>query len=178
MSKIKLYIATSLDGFIAREDGSLDWLHAIPNPKEIDYGYADFYNTIDTIIMGRNTYNEILGFGVEWPYEKCKSYVITRDTEFSPTTKNTEVINALNTSILKELKHQASKDIWVVGGGVIISQLLNIDEIDEMILCLIPTIIGRGIQLFPNHPKETSFELKDTKRYDTGIINLLYKKRA
>jgi len=77
MSSIKLYIATTIDGFIAREDGSLDWLEELPNPNQINYGYTDFYATVDKVAIGRKIYEEVLGFGVNWPYEDCKTYVIT-----------------------------------------------------------------------------------------------------
>lgn len=70
-SKIKLYVASSLDGFIARKNGELDWLMEHPNPNQLDYGYAEFLNGIDTVLMGRKTYEEILAFDVEWPYADC-----------------------------------------------------------------------------------------------------------
>lgn len=77
MKKTKLFIATSIDGYIARKDGTLDWLDAIPNPDQLDYGYYAFYETVDTILMGRKTYEEVLGFGVDWPYPDCKTYVVS-----------------------------------------------------------------------------------------------------
>ena len=76
MPKIKLYIAATIDGFIAREDGSLDWLNNHPNPDQLDYGYADFMSRIDTVIMGRKTYEEVLGFGVEWPYGSLRDRLL------------------------------------------------------------------------------------------------------
>ena len=77
--KLKLYIAASLDGYIARPDGSLDWLEGLPNPKKIDYGYQKFYQSIDMVILGRVTYEEILGFGVDWPYGGCKAWVVSQN---------------------------------------------------------------------------------------------------
>ncbi len=94
LKQVRLYIACSLDGFIAKKDGSLDWLDAIENPNEDDYGYNDFYSRIDTIVMGRKTYEEILGFGVEWPYNDCQTYVVSsKDLKIS--TDNTTLISDL-----------------------------------------------------------------------------------
>lgn len=93
MSKTTLYIATTLDGKIARKDGRLDWLFALANPNQIDHGYADFLKSIGTTIMGKNTYNEILGFGVEWPYNGLDSYIVTTNKEFEAKTPETYIIS-------------------------------------------------------------------------------------
>lgn len=177
MTKIKLYIATSLDGYIAREDGALDWLDAIPNPEKIDYGYTDFIKTIDTVIMGRKTYEEVLGFGVDWPYPDSTTYVLTSDVNYRTKTENTKVLNEVSIETIELLKKQSKKDIWNIGGGEVITAFLNLGQIDEMILSMIPVILGSGIPLFPGSPKETSFELTDTCAFDTGIVNLSYKRK-
>ncbi|WP_299529103.1 dihydrofolate reductase family protein [Ulvibacterium sp.] len=177
MSKIKLYIATSLDGFIAREDGSLDWLYALPNPNQIDHGYADFFESIDTIIMGKGTYEEILGFGVEWPYSNCQTYILTTDKNFKAKTEKTKIIHQVNNPVVEQMKSNADKDIWIVGGGKTITHFIDLELIDEMILCLIPTILGKGIKLFPNNPKETTFELRKSETFETGVVNLTYERK-
>ena len=94
MGKVILYIATTLDGKIARNNGSLDWLYALPNPNQIDHGYAKFIDSIGTTIMGRKTYDEIISFGVDWPYKEMKSYVATNNESFSPETPNTWIISS------------------------------------------------------------------------------------
>ena len=83
MKKIKLYIAVSIDGFIAKENHSLDWLNELPKIEGLAYGYNDFYNDIDVVIMGRRTYKEILGFDVDWPYENCKSFIVTSKKNYN-----------------------------------------------------------------------------------------------
>ena len=85
MRKIRLYIAMSLNGKIARPDGSVDWLEAIPNPDKSDYGYARFYKEIDTTIQGCNTYRQLLSWGITFPYPDKKNYVITRKGEVGNT---------------------------------------------------------------------------------------------
>ena len=173
MSNIKLYIATSLDGFIAREDGSLDWLFVVPNPNEIDHGYGDFYASVDVVVMGRKTYEEIMGFDVEWPYADSQTFVITRDTDFTTQTEKTEVMTSID---LERLKARSQKGIWLVGGGELISEFLKREAIDEMILSVVPTIIGKGIRLFPNEPPETKFQLVKAEPFETGIVNLHYRR--
>lgn len=176
MAEIKLYIATSLDGFIARKDGSLDWLYALPNPNQIDHGYADFFSGIDVVVMGKSTYEEILRFGVEWPYMNCKSYILTSDKNYKPKTDNTETLNSLSKADIEKLKKVSIKGIWIVGGGKTIVQFLDAKLIDEMILCIVPTILGSGIPLFPN-PQEQSFELTKSEKFETGAVNLTYRKK-
>lgn len=178
MNKIKLFIATTLDGYIAREDGSLDWLNELPNPNQIDHGYNDFYSTIDVVVIGRKTYEEILGFGVDWPYSSNKTYIVTSKKGYQVQTENTEVIHQIDTNSILKIKENSKKNIWIVGGGEIITAFLNHNSIDEMILCMIPIILSKGIKLFPNNPKETKFELIKSEKFDTGIINLTYLKKA
>lgn len=176
MKKVKLYIATSLDGFIARKDGSIDWLEALPNPNKIDYGYMDFYETIDTVIMGRKTYDHILGFDVPWPYEKCTTYLATRESDYQPPTPQTKVIQGETGAATRSIMQEGGKDIWLVGGGQLVAFFLNEGLIDEMMLFIIPTIIGEGIPLFPSPVKESSFQLKSTEHYETGAALLHYTK--
>ncbi len=178
MTKTKLYIATTLDGFIAREDGSLDWLDELPNPNQIDYGYGEFYATIDTVVMGRKTYEEVLGFGVDWPYADCKTYIITSKSDYQTKTENSEVISQLTSETIESIKAESKKDIWVVGGGKVITALLNHGQIDEMMLCLIPTILGKGIRLFPDSPAETKFDLINAETFETGAVILTYRKKV
>jgi dihydrofolate reductase len=177
MPKIKLYIATTLDGFIAREDGSLDWLMSLSNPKEIDHGYEAFFETIDIVVMGRKTYEEVLGFGVEWPYGSCKTYVLSSDPEYSDKTPQTQVLTELNAKQIAMFREKSQKNIWVIGGGEVITRFLNLGAIDEMILSVIPIILGKGIPLFPAEPKETSFSLVGAEAFETGVVNLSYVRK-
>jgi dihydrofolate reductase len=174
MARIKLYIATSLDGHIAREDGSLDWLEKFPNPDQIDYGYADFYSTIDSVVMGRATYEQILGFDVDWPYAECNSYVVTSDREYQAKTNKTEVIHDLTSDRILELRRSSKKDIWLVGGGQLVAAFLNLGEIDEMVITIIPTIIGEGIPLFPKNANQTTFKLVNAESFESGVVQLVY----
>jgi dihydrofolate reductase len=177
MSKTTLYIATTLDGKIARKDGSLDWLYALPNPNQIDHGYGQFLSTIGTTIMGKNTYKEILGFGVDWPYVGMNSYVVTTDKDFKSTTPNTFIVATNLTEFVNDLKKKNEKDIWLIGGGQLIASFLDKELLDRMILTLIPTTIGEGIPLFPEIAKETTWTLTNVERFNTGVVNLTYDRK-
>lgn len=178
MSKIKLYIAASIDGYIARENHSLDWLTEFPNPDNLDYGYDDFYNGIDIVVIGRKTYEEILGFGVDWPYSDCTSYIVTSKNDYTPKTKNTQILNEINENTINKLKSKSNKNIWIVGGGILITSFLNLNAIDEMTLSVIPIILGKGIKLFPGKTRETKFEMIKTDAFKTGIVNITYQKKS
>jgi len=177
MAKIRLYIAASLDGFIARKDGSLDWLTDLTNPDQSDYGYGAFISEIDTVLMGRKTYDEILSFGVEWPYGNCSSYILSRSEDLKITTPNTQQLGTLDNAAIRGLKTKSKADLWLVGGGSLISEFLNLEAIDEIMLCVIPVILGSGIPLFPFNPKETALELTGSKVYSSGAVMLTYAKK-
>ena len=166
MRKIILYIASSLDGYVARENGDIDWL-----PQSDTSGYDEFYKTIDAVIMGKTTYDQVLTFG-EYPYKDKKSYVFTRNN--NPTNdENVEFISNLD-EFVKDTLSNLDRNVWLVGGGQIISSFLNNGIIDEVILSIIPVVLGKGIPLFQNIQKETKFELIKTTNYD-NFIELHYK---
>lgn len=177
MRKLKLYIACSIDGYIARKDGTLDWLDAVPNPDELDYGYGEFYATIDTTIMGSSTYKEVLGFDVPWPYTECQSYILSRKGDVEIATPSTHLVKEDIPSFIKKLKEEEGKDIWIIGGGQIIYSFLDLGLVDEMLLTLAPVILGDGIPLFPGSPLETNFELIKTEGFNSGFVNLEYRRK-
>jgi dihydrofolate reductase len=150
MRKIKLYIASSLDSYIASENGSIDWLFS-----NADYGYTKFYDSIDAILVGRKTYDQSLKFD-EYPYKGKKVYVFTRRTKGKKKNNNTHGVEYIDEDIpgfARHLVQQSSvekKDIWLLGGGEIVSILLNAGLVDEIILTIHPIILGKGIPLFSN----------------------------
>lgn len=174
MKKIKLYIAASIDGYIAGSDGDLDWLTEFPNPEKNDYGYKDFFESIDTVIMGGCTYRDILGMDVLWPYRDKRTYVVTRNPLSAK--ENIHFITENMTATFSQLKQEDGKDIWLVGGGKLTTMLLNQDLVDEMIIIYIPVILGDGILLFPDKPKESQWRLKDTVSYKNGVVQVSYMK--
>ena len=173
MKKIKLYTAVSLNGKIARKNGDVDWLDNIPNPDESDYGYYAFYNSIDTVIQGNNTYRQVLNFGIDYPYADKENYVLTRNQSLT-SDDNVTFITADHIDRIREIKQATGGDIWLVGGGQINTLLWNAGLIDEIILHVMPIIIPDGIELFDGVPSEMRLTLTETKRYYSGVMEMKY----
>lgn len=172
MKKIKLYIAASIDGYIAQGDGSLDWLMKYPVNTETNYGYDDFFDSIDTVVMGGQTYRDILDIDVVWPYKDKTTYVITRNSQ-----ESNGDIHFISENIIKailELRKKTGTDIWLVGGGKIVSMLLSHNLIDEMIITTIPVLLGNGIPLFPSAPNESVWEVQRLEKYDNNVTQTHY----
>lgn len=176
MTKTVLYIATSLDGFIARPDGNIDWLTSMPNPKNEDYGYAELLKSIGTTIMGRKTYQDIIGFGIDWPYIDMNSYVVTSNKDLQIQSPNTFLLTENLNDLIAETKDQSKKDIWLIGGGQLIKSFLDAGLIDKMIITVIPKIIGEGIPLFSETSQESNWKPVEVKLFDTGVVALTYEK--
>ena len=173
MRKIKAYIAISLNGKIARADGRVDWLDAVPNPDQLDYGYMEFYNSIGTTIQGYTTYAQVIGWEIDFPYADKKNYVLTRKQGLKPS-EYVEFISENHIDFIKELKKQDGKDIWLIGGGQVNTMLLNENLIDELIVHIMPIILPDGIELFELIPKETALKLVESKSFPTGVVGLKY----
>ena len=142
-----VFIAASLDGYIAAVDGGLDWLNEIPNPNNSDYGYNDFISKIDAIVMGRKSYEKVLTFA-SWPYEK-PVFVLSASLEngSGDVSNKVEIINGDPIAVVEQLKDRGYQNLYVDGGKVI-QNFLNADLIDEMIISRIPILLGDGISLF------------------------------
>ena len=173
MRKVIIYIASSSNGFIAKEDGDVGWLDEIPHPENADYGYTDFYKSIDTTLMGNNTYKEVLGFDVPFPYKGKKNYVFTRDPNLTKD-DNVEYVSSEMVSFVKDLKSASGKDIWLVGGGLVNSTLINNNLVDQLILHLMPYAFGQGIPIFAPDLGDTPLKLTDSQVYSSGVVELKY----
>lgn len=173
MKKIKIYIAISLNGKIAKADGSVDWLESIPVPEGSDYGYSDFYNSIDTTIQGNSTYKQILGWGIEFPYKDKTNYVLTTDTSLVDN-ENVSFISKDHIETIKTLKNESGKDIWLIGGGHANAMLMNAGLVDQIYIHIMPIVLDKGIDLFGTLLKDTHLELLQNKSYETGVMELIY----
>jgi dihydrofolate reductase len=174
MVRIKLYIACSLDGFIAREDGSIDWLNEYENNTKTDYGYSEFYASIGTVLMGRKTYEQVLGFG-KWPYEDKKVYVFTRQKEPLKREENVEFISEDIGEFVRHLKKESEKDLWLVGGAQLIKVFLKENLIQDFIIFIVPIILGSGIALFDHIGKEIRLTTGNLEKYENGLVRIDYK---
>ncbi len=165
MPKVIVYIATSLDGYIAREDGSIDWL-----PESAESGYDSFYKSVDTVVMGKTTYEQVLTFG-EYQYKDKKSFVFTRTSQKKD--GNVEFVSDVE-KFVKDGFPGAGEDVWLVGGAQIIAAFLKQKVVNEIIVTIIPVLLGKGISLFKNIENETKLELIKTVKYDK-LADLHYK---
>ncbi|WP_377889156.1 dihydrofolate reductase family protein [Alkalihalobacillus sp. R86527] len=160
--KLSVYIATSLDGYIATTEDSLDWLFR--GEIEGDAGYTDFYESVDTVLIGRRTYDWVMEQEKEnYPYKGIESYVFTKTP-----VENTDHVTFINEDIAtftRELKQQDGKTIWLVGGSEIIYTLMREKLVDEFIISIAPSLIGKGIPLFKESEIELDLFLKDVKQY-------------
>ncbi len=173
---IVLYIATSLDGYIAKDNGAVDWLSGHGDDPNVDNGYDDFYNTIDTVVMGRTTYEQVVNelSPDTWVYEGKKCYVASRKKHASD--KRAEFISDDVVEFVRDLKEQEGKDIWLIGGGKLIDQFVKHDLIDKYIITIIPTLLGYGIPLFLEQNLEIKLRLVGMRAFD-GMVELSYVRR-
>lgn len=173
MRKVTLYIAMSLDGYIADKYGKVDWLHGHGNDGDNMDAYSDFIKDVDTVIMGWNTYHQITTelSPNEWVYEQLTSYIITHRA--LPSTDNIKFVSDDPCGIVKRLKKENGKTIWICGGGNIVQPLMQGGLIDEYHICVIPTILGSGIRLFGEFPNEIKLKLVRTQVYN-GVPELVY----
>jgi dihydrofolate reductase len=170
--KIIVYIATSADGYIARSDGSVDWLN---RPRTVgDYGMADFLKSIDTVLWGRKTYDMTLGRSKKGgSSSKIKSYVFTHNPPITKV-KGIEFVNEPIRQFAGRLRATPGKDIWMMGGGGVIASFLDAGELDEFIIHVIPVFIGEGIPFVAPAKRTTQLSLVSSHAYEDGVLRLHY----
>ena len=178
--KIIVYIATSADGFIARPDGSVDWLDD-PRLKG-SHGMGEFYKSIDTILWGRKTCDMALDFqkkGVPGAAfdTRVKNYVFTRGPLPSPAPAGVEFVSEPIKAFATRLRKKKGKDIWMMGGAGIIASFLDEGEIDEFMIHAIPTFIGEGIPLIAPGRRTVPLKLISCKKFADGVVKLHYTVR-
>jgi dihydrofolate reductase len=178
--KIIVYIAASADGFIARADGSVDWLDR-PRPKG-NYGMGAFYKSIDTILWGRKTYDMALDFqrkGVRGSAfdTKVKNYVFTRTRPTSLAPAGVEFMSEPIKAFVSRLREQKGKDIWMMGGAGIIASFLDEGDIDEFMIHVIPKFIGEGIPLVAPRHRSVPLRLISCTKFPDGVVRLHYAVR-
>ncbi|AMS27801.1 dihydrofolate reductase [Bacteroidetes bacterium UKL13-3] len=172
MRKVIVNIAVSLDGYIAHEDGNIDWLSMVEVPGE-DYGYATFYDTIDTVVMGRKTYEKLLSFGIPYPHSQKQSYIISKTLSGS---KNQSIVffNGDVKTLVTDLKQLDGKDIFIDGGAQLVQSLLKEKLIDNIVISTIPVLLGGGIRLFNGELPFQKLQLLRTKSFDSGLVQFHY----
>ena len=176
MRKLSIFIATSVDGYIAKPNDDLSFLKLVEKEGE-DYGYTQFTETIDTLIIGRKTYDYVVKEIGSSHYDNGdrEVYIITRSPR--PKVGRTTFYTGNPGDLVRELKSEEGKNIYCDGGAEVINELLTQDLIDEMIISIVPVIVGNGTRLFKDGRPEMSLELVRTETFDTGLTQLHYRRK-
>lgn len=168
MRPLVCYIATTLDGYIAGPNGEIDWLFT-----DQDYGYKEFYAGIDTVVMGRKTYDLCLSFG-EYPYPNIPNYVWSR----TPRDENGDAtfLSGDAAGWLGDLKLKAGKAIWLVGGSALVGEATARNLLDELIISVHPIVLGDGVPLFPRGLPRQKFQFIQAQSFSSGLVQLTYRR--
>jgi dihydrofolate reductase len=167
--RCSVFIATSLDGYIARSDGTFDFLSVVERPNE-DYGFAEFFATVDALVIGRNTYETALGFP-EWPYAGKRCIVLThRET---PSVHGEQFFAGAPAALVEQLALTGAQRLYVDGGAVI-RQFLAENLIDDLTLSIVPLLLGSGVSLFGAEVPEQRLRLESSQAYESGLVQLCY----
>jgi dihydrofolate reductase len=172
MPKVILYISCSLDGYLAGPENDLSFLEKVHIEGE-DYGYTTFVDGVDSVIVGRKTYQWVIDQGFEYPHADKETYIITRNDRESEGKRH--FYSGDLKQLVAELKNRSSKDIYCDGGAEIVNLMLKQNLIDEIILSVVPVILGDGTPLFKNGIPKSELTLLNSKSYASGLVQLHYQ---
>lgn len=172
----KVFIATSLDGYIAESDGKIDFLHAYPDPVNEDMGWHGFIGGVDAILMGRRTYETVISFGIDWPYQiPVFVWTSTLNETAAGLEEKVKLISG-NTRQVIDLIHQPGYTQIYIDGGQVIQALLAEDLIDEMTITTIPILLGDGIRLFGDPGRPLMFRCTEARTFSNGTVQSRYER--
>lgn len=173
--KVSVFIATSMDGYIAKKNGDIDWLTKFSPPtqenEDKDCGFSKFFSGIDVLVMGRNSYEVVSQFD-PWPYEGKR--VIVLSSTLTSVCKQAELFNGDITQLIKNFRSEGTKHIYVDGGATI-SQFLDMGLIDQLIISIIPVVLGSGIPLFSKINNDKWCRLISSQVFSNGLVQLQYE---
>ena len=174
--KVIAYLAASADGYIARPDGDVEWLNR--RPHKYDYGMKQFYSSIDTILLGRKTYDWAVDYyrKIGKPPEfdsKVPHIVFSRKPPRNPA-GGVEFVKTPVKAFMKKMRATPGKNIWMMGGGALIASFLDAGELDEFDIHLMPTLIGKGIPIVAPRHRDIELKLLQAKKYPDGVVRLRY----
>lgn len=174
MPKVVLFIATSLDGYIASSDGTVDWLF-----HDDDYGYTEFMNSLDAVVMGRKTWDQAKTFE-DIPFAGKKVFVFSSSQADLANSKDTRIrfVHGHPTTVISDILLNSPKDVWLVGGGQLIQQFIANNLIDEFRLFVHPIILGQGIPLFTQQSQRSDLTFVRSKSFSSGLVELRYQYHA
>lgn len=171
-SKVILYIAMSLDGYIARDDNDITWLSMVDRPGE-DYGYAAFIQDVGTIIMGRKTYEKVLSIGSEYLHRDKTGYVLSKSRTGAE--ENMTFYSGNLSELISKIKQEGKGHIFIDGGAEVVHAMLARHLIEECVISIIPIILGGGISLFRDGCPETKLKLLSSEAFSSGLVQLRYE---
>jgi dihydrofolate reductase len=175
--KISVFVATSLDGYIARNDGTIDWLEKANKmlPPGEDYGYNKFIESVDLIVMGRNTYDSVRKFDI-WPYENKHVIILTSKHLVTPPNLESKVsaIYATPKELIEILNDQGVRSVYL-DGGITIQSFLSEGLVDEITITLIPVLLGDGRTLFGQLSSDIQLKHVNTINYESGFVQIKYR---
>ncbi|MFC1865888.1 dihydrofolate reductase family protein [Chloroflexota bacterium] len=168
MKRIILYIAQSLDGYVAKKDGSVAWLDEFSNVPDVDYGYSELINSVDTVVQGNTTYQQFKDKHIE-----KNSYVFSHSVT-SPADDGITFVKGSTRKFVDNLDENTHHNIWLVGGPNLLASFLNEGQVDELIIFIMPVLLRNGIPLFSNLEISSNILLQSTKTYENGVVELRY----
>lgn len=171
-AKFRVYIAASVDGYIATEDGGVEWLEPFSG-EGVDYGYDAFLASIDTIVMGRKSFDQVLGFG-KWPYPGKPSIVLTHRAAPRVDIPDIHFMNGEFGPLAEDIAGQAKGDIWIMGGADVIRGFLEVGRVDKLEIFVMPVLLGRGIPLFLAADRPRPLKLVESHTWPEGVIQAVY----
>lgn len=175
MRKVILYIAASVDGYIAKPNDDLSFLSIVEQEGE-DYGYNEFINNVDTVILGRRTYDWVMSHVPEFSHADKETFVMTRTPR--PALGNTQFHTGDLKALVLSLKQKEGKNIFIDGGAEVVNSLLKENLIDEFYISIIPILLGAGIRLFREGFAEQQLQLINVKSYEKGLVQLHYASKT
>jgi dihydrofolate reductase len=167
--RVRLFIATSLDGYIAGRDGDISWRF-----DDGDYGHAAFYAGIDTVLVGRRTY-DVARTLAQWPYAGRNVVVFTRGSESGVTSPNTVATSRTPADVVAELRSRDGKDLWLAGGGALVASFVDASLIDDVIVSIHPVLLGDGVPLVAKGAPAMPLALVGERRFPSGLVQLTYR---
>jgi len=175
--KIRLFITSSIDGYIATPDGDLDWFIDYPNPERLDYGFQKFLSEIDSVILGGQAYRSLKYMDVVWPYKGKTTYIISRNLDERKNEDNIIYITDDVVNKVAAIKEDNGRDIALAGGSEITGLLLKANLVDEMVITTVPVLLGDGIPLFSQLFKTSEWSIIESTLCENGLLQAIYRKK-
>ena len=172
MAEVSLFIAASLDGFTADPEGGIGWLFT-----DEDYGYEAFFASVGALVMGRRTYEHVLGYGA-WPYGSTPAIVLTTKSSMSAAAPSVSFTSGQPVDILQTLDMPQGKKLWLAAGAQGASDFARAGLIDEVVLSIHPVLLGGGAPLFEEPRPRQDLDLVDSRSYESGLVQLTYRRKT